>query len=99
MLQGFGLPDSRKRIPLNLPDQPDDPLDHLLILFLPVQIILPPGEGYEAPHEYIGERVVLESRDRKKTHSTGVKKARETGMKKVEIGTGQGLSDFTAETP
>jgi hypothetical protein len=33
MLQGFGLPDSRERIPLNLADQPVDPLDHLPVQF------------------------------------------------------------------
>jgi hypothetical protein len=33
MLQGFGLSYSSERIPLNLPDQPVDPLDHLPVLF------------------------------------------------------------------
>ena len=33
MLQGFWLPDFRERLPLNLPDQPVDPLDHLPVLF------------------------------------------------------------------
>jgi hypothetical protein len=32
MLQGFGLSYSRERISLNLLDQPDDPIDHPLVL-------------------------------------------------------------------
>jgi len=40
MLQGFGLSYSRERIPLNLPDQPVDPLDHPLVLFMLAQTVL-----------------------------------------------------------
>ena len=88
MLQGFGLPDSRERLPLNLPDQLDDPLDHLLILLLPVRIILPPGKDTRLLMSISVRESYWNQGIGRKLIQGAVKKARETGMKKVEIGTG-----------
>ena len=41
MFKGFGFPDSLVPVPLNISDQFVDPLQILLVVFLPVQVILP----------------------------------------------------------
>ena len=93
MLQGFGLSYSRERLPLNLPDQPVDPLYHLPVLLLPVlllpvQIILPPGKDMRLLMSISVREPYWNQGIGKKLIQQAVKKARETGMKKVEIGTG-----------